>query len=351
LSNLAENRSSFVIQPYRRKYLKDYAARMSKDNVQALWDDNVASVLEEQGFTIQESPRSIYKVEKLYEALAKYEPATAPSVDMNDANIRSGVNMAYACFAKPQGYPALQLEEFTPDLVWKITSNRKGSSGLTAWGQTKAESYVRAYERGLQQISGEKRPEPCIAFKRTQFNDKTRLVWGYPYAMTAIEGLFARPLIDKFKNGTSPMAFGMNTGILGTKLRIASYHKRWAYSVDVSSFDSAIAGELIRAAFRILATWFDLTQTEPTSGVTYSEIWKQVVDYFIHTPIVMPDLNVYKGKKHGVPSGSYFTQMIDSIVNVMIVGAVSHEFSLDIGEEDVFVLGDDVLFGQTGKLI
>lgn len=339
-----ECKSSFIIQPYHRKYLKPYYDRMSQDNLTCLWDDNVASVLEEQGYYAQDAPRSVYEVDKLYQALAKYEPSAAPQCDIRDVDVIEGIRLAYTCFARPRKTQPLELPAFTPRLVLSITSNRTGSAGLTAWGQTKAESYVRAYERGIQQIKGEKRPDPCIAFKRTQFNGKTRLVWGYPYAMTALEGIFARPLIDHFKKVPGQMAFGMSTGELGSRLRVASRHNEWAYSTDVSSYDSSIPASLIAEAFKILKTWFKLSQVEPTSQVSYSVIWDQIVNYFIHTPIVMPNGNVYKGKKHGVPSGSYFTQMIDSIVNVIVVGAISHHFNLYVSKEDIFVLGDDILF-------
>jgi len=336
--------SSFIIQPFRRKYLKEYFLRYSRDNDTALWDDNVASVLEEQGYSIEDSPRSIYSVEKLYQALAKYAPELAPKVDLDDAHIKAGIKLAYASFAKPKDVPYLKLPAFTPKFIQSITSNRKASSGLTAWGQTKAESYVRAYERGLQEICGVKHSDPCVAFKRTQFNGKTRLVWGFPYANTAKEGLFARPLIEQFKNGNSPMSFGMTTGALGARLRASSYHKKWAYSTDISSYDSSLAGELILIAFSILETWFHLSEFEPTSGVRYSQIWQQNVDYFIHTPIVMPNGSVYKGKRHGVPSGSYFTQMIDSVVNTIICGAIASKFNMFLDKSDLYVLGDDLLF-------
>jgi hypothetical protein len=335
--------AGFTVQPYRRKYLDAYRKRMSVDNLNCLWDDNVASVLYDQGFDIKESPRSVYKVEKLYEALNKYSPEYSPNVDIKQTDIQAGIAFAYACFARNHE-DRLELLSFTPEMVHNITSNRKGSAGLTAWGQTKAESEYRAYERGLQQIKGIKRPEPCIAFKRTQFDDKTRLVWGYPYAMTALEGIFARPLIDKFKDGNTPMAFGMQTGVLGSRLRVSSYHRRYAYSMDVKSFDSSASQPLIKVAFKILATWFDLSQIEPTSGVPYLNIWKIITNYFIHTPIVMPDGNVYKGKKHGVPSGSYFTQIVDSIVNTIYVGTIAHRFNLFVSKDDFNVLGDDVIF-------
>jgi hypothetical protein len=202
----------------------------------------------------------------------------------------------------------------------------------------------------LQTLKREKKPEPCLAFKRTQFNDKTRLVWGYPYSMTVIEGLIAYPLLQKFKRGTTPMAFSMPSGALGTKLRVASYHKEWAYSLDMSQFDATISATLIRQAFEVLMTWFDLDEVEPVSGRTVRDIFHLIQYYFIHTTIVMPDGHLYIGKDHGVPSGSYFTQIIDSIVNVIIGGAISHRFSLHVSKREMFVLGDDLLMWSNRKM-
>lgn len=337
--------SSFTVQPYRRKYLKEYYRRMSQDNLTMLWDDNVASILQEQGFSIEQAPRSVYKVEKLYEALNKYAPTSLPYIDFDEQHIKEGINFAYACFAR-KGRDKLHALDFTPEVIYSITSNLKGSAGLTAWGQTKAESYMRAYERGSQTLLGEKSPEPCIAFKRTQFNDKTRLVWGYPYSMTAIEGLIARPLIQSFLKANSPMSFGISSLKLGTKLRVASYSNKWAYATDFSSFDSSISEQLIRVAFSILKSWFDLDELVSVGKheVSVRKIFKLTENYFINTQIVMPDGNLYKGKRHGVPSGSYFTQMVDSVVNAIVIGAVSSKFKMHVSKDMFNVLGDDVVF-------
>jgi hypothetical protein len=140
------------------------------------------------------------------------------------------------------------------------------------------------------------------------------------------------------------MAFACATGALGTKLRVASYHREWAYSLDMSQYDATISSELIHVAFKILRTWFDGQEVEPVSGKTVSEIFDLIESYFIHTTIVMPDGNIYYGKDHGVPSGSYFTQIIDSIVNVIICGAVSSHFKMNVSKREIFVLGDDLLF-------
>jgi hypothetical protein len=36
------------------------------------------------------------------------------------------------------------------------------------------------------------------------------------------------------------MAFAITSGALGSKLRVASYHKEFAYSLDMSQFDATL---------------------------------------------------------------------------------------------------------------
>lgn len=334
--------TDFIVRPYRSKRLKSYYEYYSHDRERVVYDDNVADMLRNQGYSFEETPRSVYKVDKLYEALSGYRPriirAPRPSQDYEH-----GISLAYSCFARPKHINPLHVLPLTPDTVVKVTSNPSGSPGITSYGCTKAESMTRALERGLQTLKGIKQPEPCLAFARTQFNDKTRLVWGFPYSMTVIEGLIAYNLIQQFKGGNTPMAFAMTTVALGTKIEVASYHSKWAYSLDMSQFDATISAALIHKAFCVLRTWYDLGEVEPVSGLTVKSIFDVIEKYFIHTTIVMPDGHIYIGKDHGVPSGSYFTQMIDSIVNVIIAGAISSHFNLRVSRRELFVLGDDLL--------
>jgi len=333
----------FVIHPYRSKRLQPFLSMMSKDNTNIVFDDNVAAALSDQGYTWTDTPRSIYRVEKLYDALRKYEPGRIPD-PMPTPELRQGISFARTCFARPAGVEKLKVRAFNFQTVCDITSNPSGSPGLTAWGATKAEATLRALERGHQILAGQKKPEPCISFKRTQFDDKTRLVWGYPYSMTAIEGLVAKSLNKVYKDSSSvPMAFGISDSTLGSKLRKSSRNNRYAYSIDMSAFDASISKFLIKQAFKIVKSWFDLAETELETGVTVGEIFNTIEDYFIHTPIVMPDGNVYYGKRHGVPSGSYFTQIIDSIVNCMIAGTLDARFNLRLAKSDTYILGDDLL--------
>lgn len=91
--------SAFKTHPYRQKRLKPYYAKFSKDDNHVLVDENVRDMLEAQGFHAVESPRSIYSVEKLFEALSGYAPhktrKTQPSVEF-----QHGIALAYNCFAR-----------------------------------------------------------------------------------------------------------------------------------------------------------------------------------------------------------------------------------------------------------
>lgn len=335
--------TGFRKQPFRRKALKSYFTRMSKDNPSELWDDNIAAILEQQGFQIKKQPRSVYTASKLYSALQEFSPERAPRIKLT-RDVYAGIRFAYSCFSRPEGVKPFRIRRFSVPFIESIVTKPKASAGLTAWGQTKAEAKTRAYYRGLQIMQGIKAPDPCIALARTQKEGKTRLVWGYPFAMTAIEGLFARPIIDQLKGGAYPMAFGMTDGMLGAKMRVSAYNKDYAYSVDVHQFDASASKYLINVAFDIIATWFDMDWLEPQSGLRAYQIFEIIRKYFITTPIVMPDGYIYFGKRHGVPSGSYFTQLVDSIINTIYMGTFSSKFGLSLNKNDCSVLGDDSLF-------
>jgi len=339
----------FRVHRYRSKRLNEYYADYGHDHLDPLIDPHVKAVLNAQGLSCEEAPRSIYRVDKFFEALSHYAPGKIPKLDTGD-DVAKGIALAYKCFSRPYDRVRLSVLPFTPATIRLVTGNPGGSPGLTNYGCTKTESQVRALERGIETLRREKKPEPCLAFKRTQFNDKTRLIWGYPYSMTVVEGLIAWPLNQMFKGGCTPMAFAMPSGALGTKLRVASYHNEWAYSLDMSRFDATISSTLIHVAFKILRTWYDEDEVEPVTGVTVREIFRLVEKYFIYTPIVMPDGNIYYGKDHGVPSGSFFTQMVDSIVNVIVGGTISARFHLGVSRREIFVLGDDLMLWSSRKV-
>ena len=342
----------FKTRPYKLAALREWNTRMSRLSSPEIFDPVVAHVLKGQGFDPWEpeykEPRSVYSVEKLYQQLEGFDPVKSVFVDGRDRHVQDGVRFAYKMFARPKDESKLHTLPYYDE---SIISNWQGSSGLTAYGMTKREAYSRGLLSATRILNGTRRPEPCVAFTRTQKLGKTRLVWGYPYSMTILEGMVAKPLLSKFKGGTTPMAFAMTNKTMGMKMLAASNANKYWYSLDASQFDASIQAYCIHKAFQIIRTWFDL-EAKCYEEVTCGELIDIVEDYFIHTPIVMPTGErevqgqgiLHLGKRHGVPSGSYFTQLVDSIVNVIVLGALCSKFGFTVDERAVFVLGDDLLF-------
>lgn len=67
---------------------------------------------------------------------------------------------------------------------------------------------------------------------------------------------------------------------------------------------------------------------------------------FTHTPVVMPDGRLFVVHS-GVPSGSYWTQIIDSIVNLLLIYSFQLKYFGDI--QPTYVLGDDSIFTSDSK--
>lgn len=332
--------------------LREWNIRMSRFSTPEIFDPVTDHILREQGFDTSHShePRSVYSVEKLYQQLESFDPSRSIFVEI-DKHVKRGIAFAYKMFAKPKDSQFLNhLSYFDENII----SNWKASAGLTAFGLTKREAFSRgtlSVERILAKGKDSRKPEPCIALTRTGKASKSRLVWGYPMSMTLIEGSVAKPILSQFKGGTTSMAFAMTNKTLGAKILSASNsNKRW-YSLDASQFDGTIQAPIIKVAFNILRSWYDL-ETIYYDNVTVGEVFDIIEDYFIRTPIVMPtgDREVrgqgilHIGKKHGVPSGSYFTQIIDSIANIIVLGTLSSRFGFRVDGDTSFVLGDDLLF-------
>lgn len=162
---------------------------------------------------------------------------------------------------------------------------------------------------------------PCMAGVRNQIcakeTNKPRLTWVYPMEVTMIEATFALPLFKKLKR-CSLLAWDIEWHNGGLPRMCNKMPLRNAYfGTDVSHFDASCLESRIRRAFSLLRSFLDLQSKQEKNA------WKFVVNYFVNTWIVMYD-NAYL-TDHGVPSGSYFTQIIDSLLNAAAVfDSVNH---------------------------
>lgn len=316
---------------FKRKKTAEYVARWSAPNEEPVFDVLVANVLSEAGITWDNRPRSIYDPEQLYTALARFGADTTYE---RTEHMEFAEKICFKIFGKPKNHDFLKPLNDSQVIEHAIHLNK--SAGMPTMGK-KQDDLPYAFDRSYQILKGEKWPNPCVAYARTGFDDTTRLIWGYPFEMTILEGRFAQPLIQKFIQRSSPMAYGLYKFELGTLIQHRVVNQGIPHCLDYSKFDSTIPKELIVIAFKILSSWFTAEDMQEWG-------WDKVVQYFINTPIVMPDGHIYKGKVHGVPSGSYFTNLVDSVVNSLLLFAGLKELGIDLYWRNLFVMGDDSIF-------
>lgn len=99
------------------------------------------------------------------------------------------------------------------------------------------------------------------------------------------------------------------------RIRDRFYKHRNLLTVSFKSFDKYLPDWIVRHAFSIPCLNIDFTRYKH-SGVPDAlgpyKAWNYLVDYFIDTPVRLYNGEWYR-KRRGLPNGSYFTQLIDSI--------------------------------------
>jgi hypothetical protein len=157
--------------------------------------------------------------------------------------------------------------------------------------------------------------------------NKPRLTWNYPLHAAYEEARFSRPFLEWFSDYPY---FAWDCGYLSgghAKISSALFGTRYQQffstefdleislsGVDLSAFDFQAEVVNIVNAFKVIRSLFKLNEV---NRIRFSRF----KNYFVHTPI-------YLGNKlylsHGmVPSGSPFTQIIDTILNLFYTTVVS----------------------------
>lgn len=230
---------------------------------------------------------------------------------------------------------ALPKRDTHAGFTYIITGNRKKGDNLESVYQ----SYLFEENEARRNKSFNK---PMLIGCRTQgsgaFNDdgsftydckhKTRVVAMVDMFQIIGEMKFAIPFqkaiadMDWYAGGKDPHGIG----------RIISdmrYNFQYYISLDYSHFDQSISNWLIRDAFEIVASSF-ISMDE--------ELYSIIVDDFINKNFVSGDGIVHSQK--GVPSGSMFTQIIDSVVNRLMITTYFQSIKESV---QMIVMGDDNL--------
>lgn len=318
---------------YQNRRAKDTLERLSSETG-IIVDGTVKRALQEQGFSFNDSVnnKSKYVPEAMFEALDKYFEEQTQAFD--ELIYQQAYNLTVKAFVDK----SCLISQNPLDEHLRESVKLEKSSGAPEFSD-KASAFDKDLRRAKKWVEGGKAAEPCVAYHRVQHGDegpKRRLVWGYPLSVTLVESTFARPLINYYMERRTPMPIGQHRYKVYSRM-VKITNGAVKYGFDFSKFDATISAKLIAMAFSVLAKQFDWNNSDRKS-------WDQVVNYFIHTPILMPDGFVYQ-KHRGVPSGSYFTQLIDSVVNYFLIQYATILLNgFGVSKERVLVLGDDSFF-------
>lgn len=220
------------------------------------------------------------------------------------------------------------------------------SAGFPIFGK-RMDSLDYYFNRFLDVLHSKKQFFPTVVETRTQrmnseTESKVRLVHAFSSDSTMAEGKFARPLIDYYlENQVHPIAYGLTKVQLSSSL-IAIQNRKFRYSIDYSKFDSSIHRDLIYKMFTMIKSWFKLDDLD-------TKLFNKVVKFFLKTPLLTP-WGLIIPQSGGIPSGSYFTQIIGSMVNYFLISYIIRSNGLKPFQELIKVLGDDCVLGINYKL-
>lgn len=238
--------------------------------------------------------------------------------------------------------------------IWEVFSNTKASAGSIMPGRSKEEIYdiIYAIAEWYYDNLPDDDPYPALPFARAQIsgylddnNDltpekikhKQRLVWCINASMVLVEALYARPLMDKILPKVKQYAGGKSPMYINRTLR---RWKSWHWvCVDYSKYDSTVPKWIIKETFRMIKELFSDADGEVLDWIYY---------HFVHTKMILPSGEVRR-KAKGIPSGSYFTQIVGSLVNMLMIRTYQYSLFKDkirgmtmrSGEIAFMVMGDD----------
>ena len=208
-----------------------------------------------------------------------------------------------------------------------ISSSNSGLPYLKRKGMVESDAVSQVYKQ-----LGE---YPCVLFTRTAEQGKTRNVWGYPISDTLMENTVLFPYLEKEKQ------FQWRAALLGPDrtddamtLMLASKPKdSMVVCVDFSNYDASVSWDLIQRAFASIAGHFQRAE---------HPVFEALARRFASIPIWTPD-GEWSGT-HGVPSGSSFTNTVDSEVQRLASGMCNSLHQIQ-GDDGVYIIPKEKVSG------
>nr|BED98276.1 MAG: RNA-dependent RNA polymerase [Aspergillus flavus partitivirus 1]BED98284.1 MAG: RNA-dependent RNA polymerase [Aspergillus flavus partitivirus 1]BED98323.1 MAG: RNA-dependent RNA polymerase [Aspergillus flavus partitivirus 1] len=310
---------------------------------------------------------------KLRQALDKYD---RPSLSFD--NIFHGNDKLRACYeqAYREVFNEFALDrKVVPKFPTAVDLVMDSSSGYPHF-QKKSEIRDQILHEGRTWLHHAKSKDfhrlpllPCSVGVRgalsPEDDPKTRLVWMYPAAVTVAEGVYAQPLIKAiYREKAHLLLVGEETRFRLSKFLSLINEDKHTYGVglDFSAYDTFPCSDLSRDAFKIMkqnlafGSYWDPENGTITAGSddlrNFERVrsraehgYDNIMEYFIHTPLILPNGRVVR-KHTGVPSGSHFTNLVDSIVNRLLqktfglyTGRSLRELRTN-GDDSAFIVSD-----------
>jgi hypothetical protein len=162
----------------------------------------------------------------------------------------------------------------------------------------------------------------------------SRPIWMYPLRAKLVEGARQQPLEHAFVANYPRISWQDRDVIADTIQGLLGRRDGFVVGSDASRYDTSVSREIVRACFEAIGDAFDERR-----------LFQWIERYFSESPIVVPVSKdredpgtlTLEGRSGGVPSGSPFTSLIDSMANIVYSALCAQNYPY----EDVICLGDD----------
>nr|UYL95493.1 MAG: RNA-dependent RNA polymerase [Hulunbuir Parti tick virus 1] len=190
--------------------------------------------------------------------------------------------------------------------------------------------------------------------------DKIRAVFGVTKLLLMIENMFIWPMQALYLNDPTKgrLLWGREMIRGGWKKLFTEIHENGTpsafLSLDWSQFDKRLLFELIDEVHSIWRSYFSFSRYQPTSFYPNANprdpqrlerLWQWMCYSVKHTPIRLPNNELWSWNYNGFSSGFQQTQLMDSFANMIMILTALSSLGINIKSEHFWirVQGDDSL--------
>ncbi|KFB47171.1 RNA-dependent RNA polymerase-like protein [Anopheles sinensis] len=279
--------------------------------------------------------------------MKRYEFNDTRERPTSDLLMDFAISFAAKAFRLPERQQMLHLcDVFREDLpIWNSSPGlnwiEKGYGTIreirdNPQAQNELRAFWYHFKRGKQS-----EPPDTYAYVESQLGSEgqIRVKWGYSATITLAEAMFAVPIIEAYRKFPTPIAFGFANGAGVKKKLFNTLHGSHYVSLKFENFQRTLPTWLILVAFDVIAFNIDFVHYRG-GGIPNTKsmikMYEFLTEYSIHTPVRLSNGERYQ-KHSGLASGSYFTELIESICNHILVKYAAIKENVEINK--IFVLG------------